>query len=98
MVESKRVTIRLSEEMLGKIASLVSSGEYKTVSDVIRDALQRFLDERESPPNISRVTVELPRGNVIRLEQLVSEGDAISIGDAIRDAVREYIRRKMKSE
>ena len=70
----------------------MEKGEYKSKSDVVRAAIEKFIETENVPANISKITVELPKGDSVRLEQLVDEGDSVSIDDAIRHAVREYVR------
>lgn len=95
MVESQRVTIRLDQESLTTLESLVSSGKYANISDVMRTAIEQFIDRNFSPKHIQKVTVELPKGNAIELQKLVKKGDSVSVDDAIRNAVREYLRRRL---
>lgn len=93
--ETERVTIRIPAERLDALHRLVERGEFDTISDVVRAAIENFLDQHFAPEYISKLTIELPRGNVIRLEELVQKGDSVSIEDAIRNAVREYIRTRL---
>ncbi|HDP96948.1 MAG TPA: ribbon-helix-helix protein, CopG family [Euryarchaeota archaeon] len=95
MSESERVTIRIPAERVEALQSLVESGKFSTISDAVRAAIDRFVEDEFTPEYIEKVMIELPKGNVVELEQLVHDGDSISIDDAIRNAVREYIRRKM---
>ena len=90
--ETERVTIRVPVKSLDKLDGLIQSGKFASKSDVIREAIEQFLETEDVPPNISKITVELPKGDEVRLEQLVQDGNSISVDDAIRHAVREYIR------
>jgi len=78
------------------IQKLIDSGEFSSVSDVIREALDGFLKTRFSSGNVGRVTVELPRSKVMELESLVQDGDSVSLDDAIRNAVREYTKARIR--
>ena len=93
--DSERVTIRIPSVSLEALNTLVKRGEYATVSDVIRVAIDKFIEEQFAPDYIKKLTLELPKGNVVRLEELVKSGDSVSIEDAIRNAVREYIRKRV---
>lgn len=97
MSESERVTIRIPAERVEALQSLVEAGKFSTISDVVRTAIDRFVENEFTPEYIEKIMVELPKGNVVDLKQLVHEGDSISIDDAIRNAVREYIRQKMSA-
>lgn len=90
--ETERITVRVPADKLDKLDELVKKGEYRSKSDVIRAAIEKFIETENVPANISKITVELPKGDSVRLEQLVDDGDSVSIDDAIRHAVREYVR------
>jgi Arc/MetJ-type ribon-helix-helix transcriptional regulator len=81
--------------MVSESQELVKKGEYSTMSDAIRAAINDFVESQFIPNHIRKMTIELPKGNVIGLEELVRSGDSISIDDAIRNAVREYLRRRV---
>ncbi len=90
--ETDRVTVRLPIRSLEHLQTLVTQGEYDTISDAIRAAIEGLLRDKFPPEYVERVTVDLPKGKVVELQQLIREGDSVSIEDAIRNAVREYIR------
>ncbi len=73
----------------------MKKGEFDTISDAIRTAIDRFIDQKFAPDYIRKLTIELPKGNVVDLQQLVKQGDSVSIEDAIRNAVREYVRKRV---
>jgi len=95
MSDTERITVRLPNESVRRLQTLVDQGDYSTVSEAIRAAIDAFIDTTFTPDHIERVTVELPKGNVIELNALVKEGDSVSIDDAIRNAVREYTRNRV---
>ncbi len=94
--ESDRVTIRIPPETIHALQQLVKKGEFDTISDAIRAAIDRFIDQKFAPDYVRKLTIELPKGNVVDLQQLVKAGDSVSIEDAIRNAVREYVRRRLQ--
>ena len=94
--ESDRVTIRIPEEKIHSLQTLVKKGEFDTISDAIRAAIDRFIDQKFAPDYVRKLMIELPKGNVVDLQQLVKKGDSVSIEDAIRNAVREYVRRHLE--
>ncbi|MCL2712722.1 MAG: ribbon-helix-helix protein, CopG family [Methanomassiliicoccaceae archaeon] len=96
MNSTERITVRLPSDMAEQIQKLVDSGEYSSVSDVIRESLESFLSIRFPAGSVNKVVVELPRSKVMELETLVQDGESISLDDAIRDAVREYTRARLK--
>ncbi len=96
LMESTRITIRISGEAYKKLEELLKTGEFKNMSDVIRTAIQEFLKSRFSPPNISKIPVELPKAIMDSIDILVDSGDAVDKEDLIRQAVREYVNRRIK--
>ena len=94
--ESDRVTIRIPPEKIQSLQQLVKKGEFDTISDAIRAAIDRFIDQKFAPDYVRKLTIELPKGNVVDLQSLVKQGDSVSIEDAIRNAVREYVRRRIQ--
>lgn len=91
-----RVTIRVEPDTIKALQQLVKKGEFDTVSDAIRAAIDRFIDQRFAPDYVRKMIIELPKGNVVDLQQLVKKGDSVSVEDAIRNAVREYVRRRVE--
>ncbi len=98
MESTERVTVRLSSDTLAVLRTLVDSGEYQNLSEILREAIEDFISIRFTPDNISKILVEIPKKRATELENLVKEGDAISMDDAVRNAVTEYIRSKMRPE
>lgn len=97
-MSSGRISMRLSNETLAVLQSLVDSGAYENLSEVLRAAVDEFIAYRFSPENILKITVDLPKGNVNDLQHLINEGDSVSLDDAIRNAVREYTRKRIKEQ
>ncbi len=94
--ESERVTVRIPVDKLEALQILIDKGQYTNISDVVRAAIDEFVETHITPEHITRMTVELPKGNVVKLEELVHDGDAISVDDAVRNAVRDYVRMKLR--
>jgi len=92
MSGSERVTIRIPSSKASQLQALVDSGEFQSVSDAIRSAIDCFLQEMAPSGSVRKLRVDLPEARVIELEALIREGDSVSMDDAIRNAVREYTR------
>ncbi|EQD51090.1 transcriptional regulator, CopG family [mine drainage metagenome] len=93
---SERVTVRIPEDLLEKLRRVQEAKGIATVSDAIRDGLERYVEMHLPPPNVRKVVVELSRQDNRRLEEFVREGSSISIDDAVRSAVREFIRSRLE--
>src|SRR2546427_13082905 len=93
--ESERVTIRIPPDKIKALHQLVKSGDFTTISDALRAAIDRFIDVKFAPDYIRKLMIELPKGNVVDLQQLVSSADSVSVEEASRNTVRSYVRRRM---
>ena len=96
MTTNERITVRLPSDKLALLQSLVGTDYYDNLSDVVREAVDEFIENHFTPDNISKITVDIPKGNVLELESLIRDGDSVSMDDAIRNAVREYTRARAK--
>lgn len=92
---SERVTVRIPQELLEKLKQIQDSHGTPTISDTIREGLERYVEVNLPPPNIRKVVVDLPRQDNRQLEELVRDGTSVSVDDAVRSAVREYIRSRL---
>ena len=95
--DSERVTVRLLSKDLKVLESLVKSGKYATLSEVIRAAINNFIETQFAPDNISKLTISFPKGNVVKLEEFVKSGesDSISVEDAVRNVVRDFVQNRV---
>ncbi|HTT35489.1 MAG TPA: ribbon-helix-helix domain-containing protein [Thermoplasmata archaeon] len=93
---SERVTVRIPQDLLEKLKQIQQARGTPTISDTIREGLERFIEMNLPPPNIRKVVIDLPRQDNHQLEELVREGTSVSIDDAVRSAVREYIRVRLE--
>ena len=93
---SERVTVRIPEDLIEKLRRIQESKSTPTISDTIREALERYVEVNLPPPNITKVVVDLSRQDNRQLEEFVREGGSVSVDDAVRSAVREYIRTRVE--
>jgi Arc/MetJ-type ribon-helix-helix transcriptional regulator len=93
---SERVTVRIPQDLIEKLRQIQESKSTATISDTIREALERYVDVNLPPPNITKVMVDLSRQDNRQLEEFVREGGSVSVDDAVRSAVREYIRTRVE--
>jgi|Deesub1362A_J573_1020465.scaffolds.fasta_scaffold00578_6 CopG family nickel-responsive transcriptional regulator len=96
MSDSVRITIRLTSEVVSKLEELVKRGEYKNISEVVRGAIQKLLQEKFPGENMEVLFVEIPKVDAVMLRELVERGADISENEAIRHAIREYINRRVR--
>lgn len=93
---SERVTVRIPQDLIEKLRQIQESKGTATISDTIREALERYVEVNLPPPNITKVVVDLSRQDNRQLEEFVREGGSVSVDDAVRSAVREYIRTRVE--
>ena len=93
---SERVTVRIPQELLEKLKAIQEQRGTATISDTIREGLERFVEMNLPPSNIRKVVVDLSRQDNRQLEEFVREGGSVSVDDAVRSAVREYIRLRLE--
>ncbi|HEV2316293.1 MAG TPA: ribbon-helix-helix domain-containing protein [Thermoplasmata archaeon] len=93
---SERVTVRIPQDLLEKLKEIQTAKGTATISDTIREGLERYIEMNLPPPNIKKVVVDLSRQDNHQLEEFVREGGSVSIDDAVRSAVREYIRVRLE--
>jgi Arc/MetJ-type ribon-helix-helix transcriptional regulator len=94
---SERVTVRIPQDLMEKLKQLQEAKGTPTISDTIREGLERYIEMNLPPPNIRKVIVDLSRQDNHQLEEFVREGNSVSVDDAVRSAVREYIRSRLDS-
>jgi Arc/MetJ-type ribon-helix-helix transcriptional regulator len=66
----------------------------RSLSDVIRDALDRYIDDEADAWNSEIIKVKIPRVLLEDLENLVMAGDATDVQQAINFALRDWIERR----
>lgn len=93
---SERVTVRIPQDLLEKLKEIQESKGTATISDTIREGLERYVEMNLPPANIRKVVVDLSRQDNRQLEEFVREGNSVSVDDAVRSAVREYIRSRVE--
>lgn len=93
---SERVTVRIPQDLLEKLKAIQQAKGTATISDTIREGLERYIEMNLPPPNIRKVVVDLSRQDNTQLEEFVREGNSVSVDDAVRSAVREYIRSRVE--
>ncbi len=94
---SERVTVRIPQDLLEKLKHIQQEKGTPTISDTIREGLERYVEVHLPPPNVRKVVVELSKHDNNRLEQFVRDGNSVSVDDAVRWAVREYIRQRIEA-
>lgn len=93
-----RVTVRISEKTMEQLEEMVESLQYDNVSDIIRKAVEEFIERNYKKGPTSKIDVLIPKKILSNLEKDVDEGSAISIEDLIRIILRDYTMKKIDKE
>ena len=94
---SERVTVRIPQDLLRSLERIQKEKGAPTISDTIREGLERYVEMNLPPPNIRKVVVDLSKQDNRQLEEFVRDGASVSLDDAVRSAVREYIRQRLEA-
>jgi len=94
---SERVTVRIPQDLLRNLERIQKDTGAPTISDTIREGLERYVEMHLPPPNIRKVVVDLSKQDNRQLEEFVRDGASVSLDDAVRSAVREYIRQRLET-
>ena len=89
MSKLERITVTVTEEMAARLRDAVDSGEYATISEIVRDALRDWGDQEDNR-----------RAKLERLKVLVAEGDASESldGPTVMAEMREYVAQLVAHE
>ena len=90
-----RITIRVSQETMKKLEKLVESYDYESVSDIIRKAIDEFV-ERNYKEKPKKVDLMIPRKVLDSLSDDLGSKSSISLDDLIRAVLREYTSRQLE--
>ncbi len=93
-----RITVRLTKETMGQLEELVENFQYETVSDVVRRAIDEFIERNYRKGPTSKIDLILPKKMIAELETEIDQGTAISLDDLIRVILRDYTLNKINKE
>lgn len=93
-----RITIRVSEEMMEQLEELVDTFNFDSVSDIIRKAIEEFVERNSSPRSKKKVDLLIPRSVISDVQDEVDEVDKISLEDLVRIVLKNYTRKKAEEE
>lgn len=91
VTKTSRLNLRVPEDLLVLLEEIGARKGLRTVSDVARDALEKYSEEEADSWNSDIVKVKIPRGALDRLETLVMAGDATDVSQAINFALNDWI-------
>ncbi len=98
MASTERVAIRLTPDTIAVLDTLVQSGEFPTLSDVIMGAIGEFINDRFTADEISKILEELPNKKIVSPESLMDSGTPTDMDAAVRAAVGNYVRNRLDGQ
>ncbi len=93
-----RITVRLTKETMNQLEELVENFQYETVSDIVRRAIDEFIERNYRKGPTSKIDLVLPKKMIAELETEIDQGSAISLDDLIRVILRDYTLNKINKE
>jgi Arc/MetJ-type ribon-helix-helix transcriptional regulator len=98
MDPTEKITVRLTQDTMTALQALVDRGDYDSLAESVSDAIQKMLESKFSPKELSKIQKEGVRENPIDMDSLLTDGDKRSTDEAVMKAVTEYVRSRMRPE
>jgi Arc/MetJ-type ribon-helix-helix transcriptional regulator len=96
MIPTERVAVRLTPDTVAVLDTLVRSGEFSSMSDVVMAALREFIDSRFKAEDIHRILEDASKKKAIDPESLIAPSDTADLDEAIKAAVSGYVRDRIE--
>ena len=93
-----RITVRVSEDTMEKLEELVDLFNFDSVSDIIRKAVDEFIERNYSTASKKKVDLLIPRNVIDEVQEEVDQVEKISLEDLVRIVLKNYTARKMNEE
>ena len=93
-----RITVRVSKDTMNQLEELVENFQYETVSDIVRRAIDEFIDRNYRKGPTAKIDLVLPKKVMQDLESDLNQGSAISLDDLIRVILRDYTLSRISKE
>ena len=89
---TEKITFRATEEQLEKLDAIVTRKGLKSRSEVIRIAVENYLEENSEQHNSEKVSVQMPVAVLDYLDSMIERGEVLSREDALREAAKAYVK------
>ena len=93
-----RITVRVSKDTMNQLEELVENFQYETVSDIVRRAIDEFIERNYRKGPTAKIDLVLPKKVMQDLESDLNQGSAISLDDLIRVILRDYTLSRISKE
>jgi Arc/MetJ-type ribon-helix-helix transcriptional regulator len=94
-MDTEKVVVRLTPDAVAVLETLVESGDYSNLSEVVMAAISDFISEKFLPEQIGEILERHSENTVLAPSDIMEAGDSAELNDQIKDAVKNYIRNRM---
>ena len=94
VAKTSRLNLRVPSELLELLEEISERKGAGTLSDVVRDALDRYAEEEADSWNSGVVKARIPKGTLDAVETLIMAGDATDFSQAINFALNDWVDSK----
>jgi Arc/MetJ-type ribon-helix-helix transcriptional regulator len=98
MDPTEKIIVRLTQDTILLLQTLVDRGEYGSLSEGVSDAIDKMIGSKLTPKEITKILGEHIRERPLNMESLLTDGDPESLDEALRRAVRDYVRTRIEPE
>jgi len=89
-----RLNLRVDNDLMLLLEEIRERKGMRSISEVVRDALSRYLDEEADSWNSELVKIRIPMAMLDDLESLIMAGDATDLTQTVNFALNEWVRTK----
>lgn len=90
--KASRLNLRVPSDILDDLEEISVRKGFGTISDVVRDALEKYADDEADSWNSGVVKVKVPNRTLETLEALVMAGYATDMSQAINVAIDHWVK------
>jgi len=92
VAKASRLNLRVPSEVIDDLEEISARKGFDTISNVVRDALEKYADDEADSWNSGIVKVKIPNGTLEALEALVMAGYATDVSQAINFALNDWVK------
>lgn len=91
-----RLNLRVSEEMMAILEELRERSGARTISDLVREVLEKYIDDEGDSWNSGVVSTRIPNSTLDDIETLIIAGDAVDMDQVVNFALNDWISRRKR--
>lgn len=94
MAPIEKVTVRLPDEIVAVLKTLVKEQKFGSVQEAVQEAVQRLISSELTSEDVSAILMR-EADDRVKMEDLMSDDSSESMDEAIKKAVSGYVRSRM---